>query len=158
MELTFYKYAATPERIDKTSFLTQIGSLTDVVLKDETNFMHPTFILKTSPVVYNSNYLYCSFTHRYYYINEVIAMSGSRVAINCSIDVLYTYRDEIYNSYGWISKGPYDAADDLMHNDYPFQQNYEIFARDIQSAYNPFAFEFDPMSTLTYTNVILILK
>lgn len=158
MELTFYKQAATPNRVDKSHYLNLVGTLSNVVLKDDTDLMSPTFILKTSPVVYNSNYLYCSFTHRYYYINEVIAMSGGRVAINCSVDVLYTYKDEIYNSYGWISKGPHDDADDLMHNDYPFQQNYEIFARDIQSAYNPFAFEFNPTGTLTYTNVILILK
>ena len=158
MELKFYKQAATPNRVDKSDYLTVVGTLSNVVLKDDTNLMSPTFILKTSEVVYNSNYVYCSFTHRYYYIDNIDALSGGRLAIHCSVDVLYTYRDEIYNSYGWISKGPHDAADDLMHNDYPFQQNYEIFARDIQSAYNPFAFEFNPMGTLTYTNVILILK
>ena len=129
MELTFYKQAATPNRVDKSDYLTVVGTLSNVVLKDDTNLMSPTFILKTSEVVYNSNYVYCSFTHRYYYINNIDALKGGRVAIHCSIDVLYTYKDEILNSSGWVvrSDSTTDMSDDydMLHNDYPFRQDYE---------------------------------
>ena len=129
MELTFYKQAATPNRVDKSDYLTVVGTLSNVVLKNDTNLMSPTFILKTSEVVYNSNYVYCSFTHRYYYINNIDALSGGRLAIHCSIDVLYTYKDEILNSSAWIERSDTttDMSDDyeMLHNDYPFRQDYE---------------------------------
>lgn len=129
MELTFYKQAATPNRVDKSEYLTLVGTLSNIVLKDDTDLMSPTFILKTSEIVYNSNYVYCSFTHRYYYINNIDALSGGRLAIHCTIDVLYTYKDEILNSSAWIerSDATTDMSDDyeMLHNDYPFRQDYE---------------------------------
>ena len=39
MRLTFYKYAGTPNRIDKTSYLTEIGSVSNVNLKSTTDFV-----------------------------------------------------------------------------------------------------------------------
>lgn len=129
MELTFYKQAATPNRVDKSDYLTVVGTLSNVVLKDDTNLMSPTFILKTSEKVYNSNYVYCSFTGRYYYIESIDALKGGRVAINCTIDVLYTYKNEILNSSAWIERSDdtTDTSDnyDMLHNDYPFRQDYE---------------------------------
>ena len=129
MELTFYKQAATPNRVDKSNYLQLQGDLSDVVIKDDTNLMTPTFILKTDSLVYNSNYVYCSFTSRYYYIESIDALKGGRIAINCKIDVLYTYKDEILNSSAWIerSDATADISDnyDMLHNDYPFRQDYE---------------------------------
>lgn len=128
MELTFYKQAATPNRVDKSNYLQSQGDLSDVVIKDDTNLMTPTFILKTDSLVYNSNYVYCSFTSRYYYIDSIDALKGGRIAIHCKIDVLYTYKDEILNSSGWVvrSDSTGDTADyDMLHNDYPFRQDYE---------------------------------
>lgn len=133
MDLTLYKQAATPERVDKTSYLTQVGTVTGVVLKSDVDLMQPVFILKTDPLVYNANYLYCSFTSRYYYITDVEAMTGGRVAIKCRCDVLYTYKDEILQSSAWVvsSSSASDAADyDMLHNDYPFQADYDILGCD----------------------------
>lgn len=156
MELTFYKQAATPNRVDKSDYLTLVGTLSNVVLKDDTNLMSPTFILKTSEIVYNSNYVYCSFTHRYYYINNIDALSGGRLAIHCSIDVLYTYKDEILNSSAWIERSDTttDMSDDyeMLHNDYPFRQDYET--RGIDFAEGDGVFE---QQNLT-RNILFVIK
>ena len=156
MELTFYKQAATPNRVDKSDYLTVVGTLSNVVLKDDTNLMSPTFILKTSEVVYNSNYVYCSFTHRYYYINNIDALSGGRLAIHCSIDVLYTYKNEILNSSAWIERSDTttDMSDDydMLHNDYPFRQDYET--RGIDFAEGDGVFEKQNLTR----NILFIIK
>lgn len=156
MELTFYKQAATPNRVDKSDYLTIVGTLSNVILKDDTNLMSPTFILKTSEVVYNSNYVYCSFTHRYYYINNIDALSGGRLAIHCSIDVLYTYKDEILNSSAWIERSDTttDMSDDyeMLHNDYPFRQDYET--RGIDFAEGDGVFEKQNLTR----NILFIIK
>lgn len=143
MELTFYKQAATPNRVDKSAYLTQVGTITNVVLKSDVDLMRPVFILKASPIVYNSNYVYSSFTSRYYYIETVTALSGGRISLQCKIDVLHTYRAEIKNSSAWVerSAATTDTADDykMLHNDYPFRADYEIKGCDLANSHTPFA-------------------
>jgi len=134
MDLTLYKQAATPERIDKSGYLTQIGSVSGVVLKDSTDLMTPSFILRTDPQVYNANYLYCSYTSRYYYITGITALTGGRISVNCKIDVLYTYKDEILASSAWVLRS--DRADDvaaydMLHNQYPFRADYDVLGADL---------------------------
>lgn len=156
MELIFYKQAATPNRVDKSEYLTLVGTLSNVVIKDDTDLMSPTFILKTDSLVYNSNYVYCSFTSRYYYIESIDALKGGRIAINCKIDVLYTYKDEILNSSAWIerSDATTDTSDnyDMLHNDYPFRQDYET--RGIDFADGDGVFE---QQNLT-RNILFVIK
>lgn len=147
MNLIFYKQAATPNRVDKSDYLTRVGDLGNVQLKDTTELFAPTFILRTNPIVYNSNYVYCSFTKRYYYIERIDAMSGSRIAIQCRVDVLHTYRTEIKNSSGWVltssATTDEDGNYDMLHNDYPFQADYDILGIDLEyqsgqtSPFNP---------------------
>lgn len=132
MKLTFYKYAGTPNRIDKSNYLTELGEVDGVVLKSTTDLMKPNFILLTNPVVYNSNYFYCDITQRYYYINNITALEGNRINIDGKIDVLYTFKKEILESPAWVKVSgiPTDDVDKLsvkmMHQDYPFRQDYYI--------------------------------
>ena len=154
MELKFYKQAATPNRVDKSSYLTEIGSLSGVILKADTNLMRPTFILKTSPLVYNSNYLYNSFTKRYYYIKNVTAMSGGRISIDCEIDVLFTYKNEILNSSGWVvrSDSILTSTDDyaMLHNDYPFRADYKVEGVDFNGT--------SPFESVSEPNTVLVIQ
>lgn len=159
MELTFYKYSATPNRVDKTNYLTEIGTLSGVKLLAETALMTPTFVLKTSPTVYNANYVYCSFTGRYYYIDSINALSGGRVSVECKIDVLYTYRAEILGSSAWVeaSAGVTDLGIEgyeMLHNDYPFRADFDTLGCNFtSSAPSPF----DPSFGIGQ-NILMIIK
>lgn len=157
MTLTFYKQAATPNRIDKTGFLTEVGTIDNVVVKDTKNLMSPTFIMQYNPTVYNSNYLFCTKTSRYYYITSIDSMTGGRLAINCTIDVLHTYRNEILSSVAWVdvSDTTTDTSDDydMLHNDYPFRQDYFVLGKSTTDS----IFALSP-TTDTGLNMILILK
>lgn len=122
MKLLFYKQAATPTRIDKSNYLQPTGEISNVIIKEDTNLMAPTFILKTNPIVYNSNYLFNDFTSRFYFIESIEALTGGRIAIHCKIDVLMTYRNEIKASEAWIDCS--SNCDDLFHQDYPFNSDF----------------------------------
>lgn len=155
MKITFYKQYAEPYRVDKDEFLSAVVAIDNVFMTSSSSLINPSFILSTKQDVYNSNYLFCDFTNMYYYINEVIALTGGRIQLNCHVDVLYTFKNEIYNSPAWVLKSGFtDDNSKLMHNDFPFQQNYKILGRDIQSADNPFAFAVSGNER----NVILIIK
>lgn len=149
MELTFYKQAATPNRVDKSAYLESTGNISNVIIKDDTNLMAPTFILKTNPIVYNSNYLFCSFTQRYYYIESIDALSGGRIAVNCKIDVLMTYRNEIRASDAWIDRS--SNNDLLFHQDYPFDS--DVVYKELEFPSSPF----DLSENWEYINCMLCI-
>lgn len=136
MTLTFYKQAATPHRIRKQSYLTEMGTI-DGTVKEPTNIISPVFTLKYNPIVYNSNYLYCSTTGRYYSYNDsdIRLLSGGRMSISARCDVLYTYRNEILASSAWVdvSDGAPDVGDDynMLHNDVPFRADYQTLGCDL---------------------------
>lgn len=161
MDLIFYKQEATPNRVDKSAYLTTVGTISNVTLKTDVDLMRPTFILKTSPLVYNSNYVFCSFTGRYYYIEIIKALSGCRIAIQCKIDALHTYRNEIKNSSGWVvrSAETTDTADDykMLHNDYPFRADATVLGCDLagQGLTNPF---YNAASLGVGNNILMIIK
>ena len=163
MDLTFYKQAATPNRVDKSAYLTTVGTISNVTLKSDVDLMRPTFILKTSPLVYNSNYVFSSFTGRYYYIETITALSGGRIAIHCKVDVLHTYRNEIKTSSGWVlrSAATTDESDDynMLHNDFPFRSDYTVLGCDLsgQGLYDSNPFNKVAYSGVGY-NILMIVK
>lgn len=158
MTLTFYKQAATPNRVDKSAYLTEQGKIENVVLLDTRDIITPVFILSTNPMVYNANYLFCDFTQRYYYIDNVELMSGGRIAIHCRVDVLHTYRAEILGSVAWVdrSDSTADTTDgyDMLHNDYPFRADYDTLGIDFTGAISPFWHDLQP----PLWNILMIIK
>lgn len=139
MKLTFYKQEATPERVDKSDYMTRVGEVGNVILKDDVDLLQPTFILKTNPVIFKSNYFYCDFTGRYYYIRDFEALKGGRTAITGTLDPLHTFRNEILNSEAWVevSDGADEGVDyDMLHNDYPFRSDYDILGINLTGGEN----------------------
>lgn len=130
MTLHFYKQSATPNRVDKSGYLNDVGEITNVILKETTNSLTPDFILTKNDIVLNSNYFFCEMTSRYYYIQSVDYASGGRMIIHAKVDVLMTFRNEILSSSGWVnvSDKTTDNSDnyDMLHNDYPFRQDYDV--------------------------------
>ena len=156
MNLKFYKQSATPNRVDKSRFLTAMGDLQGIIVKGTENTLTPDFILQTNQLVYNSNYLYCDFTSRYYYIISCDITTGGRVIIHTRCDVLMTFKNEILNSSSWVLKSDRttDTSDDyeMLHNDYPFRQDYDILGLSSQQSI------FNGLTGGSGLNIVLIMK
>ncbi|MBQ2177470.1 MAG: hypothetical protein II453_21255 [Alphaproteobacteria bacterium] len=133
MTIHLYKHGATPKRIDKSTFLNDVGEISGVVLKETENELTPDFILNTNSLVYNANYFFCDFTSRYYYITDMEMMTGGRIVLHSRVDVLMTFRNEILSSSSWVevSDKTSDTSDnyDMLHNDFPFRQDYDILGK-----------------------------
>lgn len=133
MKLTFFKQGGEPKRIDKSKYLQEVGSIDNVFITEDSDLINPTFVLQTKETVYQSNYVYCDFTKRYYFVNNITAMTGGRLGLKCTCDVLFTYKNEILKSKAWIKTSGtanVEANFDMMHNDYPFQQDYDVLGKD----------------------------
>lgn len=75
----------------------------EVKVKDNDNIVNPTFLLTTTDTL-TVNYCYCEKWNRYYYIDSIDVLTGGRVALNCRVDVLMSFKDDIYNLSAIIDK------------------------------------------------------
>lgn len=92
---TVYTNSAEPSRVDKTGYLTEQGKY-ELTLKATTNVTNPTLILEldTPPTF---NYLYITCFDRYYYVTNVTVIQKNIWKIDCSCDVLMSYKVNILN-------------------------------------------------------------
>ena len=155
MTIHLYKHGATPKRIDKSTFLNDVGEISGVVLKETENELTPDFILNTNSLVYNANYFFCNFTSRYYYITDLEMMTGGRIVLHTRVDVLMTFRNEILSSSSWVevSDRTTDTSDnyDMLHNDFPFRQDYDILGKSTTDSIFWYA-------NMSGNNIVLIMK
>lgn len=67
----------------------------DLHFDNPSSIMSPRVIIKYFDGLFNYNYCYISEFGRYYYIANIVVMSGKRVMLYCTTDVLYTYASQI---------------------------------------------------------------
>lgn len=95
MTLNTYTYYKDKRLVDKSDYLTDEVSYGDVNPKDRISILNPTFVLRTNNFNFAHNYCYCPEFGRYYFIDSIDVEPGGRTIINCSVDVLMTYRSQI---------------------------------------------------------------
>lgn len=156
MELNFYKQSATPNRINKSGYLSEVGTVNGVIIKETENSLTPDFIMKTSDIVLNSNYFFCSATSRYYFIDSFDFLSGGRIVLHTRVDVLMTFRNEILSSSTWVdvADSTSDTSDnyDMLHNDFPFKADYDILGKSASEGLWGFAYNQSGL------NMVLLMK
>jgi len=83
--------------------LTAMGML-ECTLKEDTSIEHPTLIvsyttqsLVTDTYLDELDYFYMPKFNRYYYVDEIRTLPGSRIMIRGSVDVLESFKTDILN-------------------------------------------------------------
>ena len=105
MGIQFYKCSAEKNRVNKSGYLTPTFGITAYELLDNSNNLNPSFRVETTDTgILKSNYCYWEESNRYYYI-KVTALSYGIYMVTGSVDVLYTYRNAIWNSTGICTRG-----------------------------------------------------
>lgn len=84
------------------------GTVVTVVLKEETSLEKPSFLISNV----NWNWNYCSWAGRYYYVTDIISEGNNLFRVDCVLDVLATYKNEIgsYTAYVARSASAYDPT------------------------------------------------
>lgn len=95
MQIDLFTCNAERNRVNKSNYLLnrftmdgnikQPTSTTNVVIEVE----------KTNPVIYGYNYMYISEFKRFYFIDEIINVSRNRWIIRASVDVLFSFKNDI---------------------------------------------------------------
>lgn len=76
------------------------GTILNVTLMEPTSIMRPTFIITNVNFTWN----YCKFGGRYYFINNITSIDKERIALECQIDVLATWKSNIMGSNAFIKR------------------------------------------------------
>ena len=106
MNITLYKTKSGNNVINK-KLESEKNLGNNCILADNTSVTSPTVILggvKSLDTLSDYNYARIPQCHRYYYINDIIALSGGRVKLVLTVDVLKSYASDILNSTQLVTR------------------------------------------------------
>ncbi len=97
MNLTYYNNKSDKRYVDKVIdqiALSEHANPVSVKLLESTSIAHPTFKMKDVDLYMTANYCYVDDLHRYYFIDN-ITLSNGYAYLECTCDVLMTYKDQL---------------------------------------------------------------
>lgn len=106
MNITLYKTKSGNNVINK-KLVSEKNLGNSCILADNTSVTSPTVIIggiKSLDSISDYNYAYIPQCHRYYYINDAIALSGGRVKLVLNVDVLKSYATDILASTQLVTR------------------------------------------------------
>lgn len=116
MNVTFYNNLSNHNVVNKR--LEEINTLS-FTFKENTNIINPSLILKN---YVGGNYCYIEELERYYYVKDIDLLGKGLFKVNCEIDVLMSYKDDIINS-DFYSK---DGVLIITNSEIDFKSIYDI--------------------------------
>lgn len=116
MEVTFYNNLSNDNVVNKR--LEEINTLS-FNFKENSNIINPSLILKNYE---GGNYCYIKELERYYYVKDIDLLGNGLFKINCEIDVLMSYKDDIINN-DFYSR---DGVLVITNNEIDFNSIYDI--------------------------------
>lgn len=106
MNITLYKTKSANNVINK-KLVSEKNLGNSCILADNTSVTSPTLIIggiKSLDSISDYNYAYIPQCNRYYYINDIIALSGGRVKLVLAVDVLKSYATDILASTQLVTR------------------------------------------------------
>lgn len=111
MNITLYKITDATNKLEKTL---ENGIIISGTLRAQTSIINPKFKLGFDCSAYN--YIYVPAFNRYYFITNITTINNNIWEIECAIDVLMTYKDNIKSLDAILSNGanpnPYNTDAD----------------------------------------------
>lgn len=113
MNITLYNCTAEPNKLNKTTSLTQKATYTGAVARQNLSIMHPILVLEESiSNIAGVNYCYISDFERYYFVREITCDVNGLFTLVLDVDVLMSFKavielqrgivktnENIYNMY-----------------------------------------------------------
>ena len=92
MEVILYRNSSENNVIGKS--LAQIKSV-EANLKNDVSVINPTLVLGYTANILDSNYCFIPKFNRYYFIDEIVPITGDRCIVKCRVDVLESFKNDI---------------------------------------------------------------
>lgn len=127
MNINTYWNKSSPEVVEKD--LTQRHLFENVTLKNDTSITNPTFQITgvfDADSISGINYLHWNKMGRYYFIDDIRIVNGRMFEIDCSVDVLMSFKKNIHNSTQRVIRQQKKSNRNslLLDDKYNFQTRY----------------------------------
>ena len=122
MTITFYNNESDAIVVSKK--ITSVSSINNAKIINETDIVNPSIVVSRKfydSIILKANYLYIDKLNRYYYINN-ISFAESMIVIDCTVDVLMSYKKQIRNITCTVTRN------ENLKNGYLNDDNYNIQA------------------------------
>ena len=129
MEVILYKNSSENNVIGKS--LAQIKSV-EANLKNDVSIINPTFVLNYTANILNSNYCFIPKFNRYYFIDEIVPITGDRCIVKCRVDVLESFKEDIKSLTVILDK----AQSIYKSNKYLDDGSFIVENKDFNTIYN----------------------
>ena len=94
MHITLYNNSSDKRALNKN--ISTVAEFENAKTVENFNISTPQFIVSYDvSLLTNVNYCYCLETNRFYYVTEIIVLTGGRVQLSCMCDVLMSYKNDI---------------------------------------------------------------
>lgn len=120
MQIQLYTCKAEKNRINKSDYITNRFILGGAIKKSTSITNIVIEIEKTNPVQYEYNYMYIPEFGRYYFIDDFVNKSEKIWEIHASVDVLFSFKNDILNTSAIIDKQEIEDKANLYLDDGSF--------------------------------------
>lgn len=105
-QLNIYQNTAEQNRVDKTDYLKSVGTLNGT-FREPTSVTSPSITIEMDGVP-TFNYIYIPNFNRYYYVTEITNLRKNVWQIDCTVDVLMSYKDAIRKCPARVERNQYE--------------------------------------------------
>lgn len=102
MTIDFYHNQSDPRVINKK--ISDLVKQANGTIKSNCSVHNPTIDIKYDSALLNCNYAYIHDFGNYYYIRDIIVTNGQNISIELEIDYLMSFKDDILNWQGLVTK------------------------------------------------------
>lgn len=131
MTINFYLTKSEASKLDKE--LTATTSKTGE-LRDECNLIDPVIEFEYDTNITASNYAYIPAFNRFYFISS-IKVTGKRITVQLHSDVLSSFKNDIKNSTGHITRSASNPNYYLPDSMVTKQANVQVYTRKIGAGF-----------------------
>lgn len=120
MQIDLFTCKAERNRVNKSDYISNRFTLQGNI-KSSTSVTNIVIeIAKSNPVIYEYNYMYIGEFNRYYFIDDITNVSANRWIINASVDVLFSFMNDILETSAIIEKVENEVTANLYLDDGSF--------------------------------------
>lgn len=102
MQVIFYHNKSDNNVVSKD--ISEVTKVLNINVLGECSLLNPSMVLEKDMNIYTSNYCYIADFNRYYFIKNITFLNGGLMKVELEIDVLMSYKNDIYNSTAFIER------------------------------------------------------
>lgn len=130
MNIRLYNISDNPNKVKKSASKSGGVLIEDVRFKDadSLNVLNPTLLLNINSDISECikfNYVYIPKTTRFYYITNISTVGGL-IAIDCEVDALMSWSDDILASQQYVARSESDINVKVVDNLLPIHSDHLI--------------------------------